>query len=118
MKLKPCPFCGGKCCVCESGCRGWMAHCHDCDCTITVDKYNNAFATQVQADMAWNTRAEQKEDEGNVTADADVEAYQNRQKSIALGEPLLEQGYWSCPKCGDGYKHKGAARKCCQRGKE
>ena len=63
MKLKPCPFCGGKCCVCESGCRGWMAHCHDCDCTITVDKYNNAFATQVQADMAWNTRAEPKDPE-------------------------------------------------------
>lgn len=26
-------------------------------------------------------------------------------------------GYWTCPKCGDGYKFKGAAKKCCKRRK-
>ena len=82
------------------------------------DKYKaNWLLEELEAELI-SQGAEPKEAEGNVTADADVEAYQNRQKSIALGEPLLEQGYWSCPKCGDGYKHKGAARKCCQRGKE
>ena len=31
-----------------------------------------------------------------------------------MKEPKKNQGYWDCPKCGAGYKYKGAAKKCCK----
>ena len=34
-----------------------------------------------------------------------------------MGSVQKTSGYYDCPKCGDGYKFKGAAKKCCQRGK-
>ncbi len=63
-ELKFCPFCGGKCCVCEytggilENYYRWMAHCQDCDCSISNDKNNKDFSTEQAAIKAWNTRHE------------------------------------------------------------
>ena len=62
MELKPCPFCGGGCCVCsisyEDG-EEYRAHCMDCDCQITVDTENRQFLTHDAAANAWNTRVKE-----------------------------------------------------------
>jgi len=53
--LKPCPFCGGKCCICQ-GDTLWIAHCQDCDCQITTNNHNEPFLVSQTAVKAWNTR--------------------------------------------------------------
>ncbi len=57
-ELKPCPFCGGKCCVCEELANIWVAHCMDCDCKISTDSENMGFILELEAIEAWNTRKE------------------------------------------------------------
>jgi len=53
-ELKPCPFCGGKCCICPVTIEEdfWVAHCMDCDCRIWGE-----IKTKEEAIEAWNTRS-------------------------------------------------------------
>ena len=49
VKLKPCPFCGGKAAAWESTFCVWKVFCTECGANITLNKDENA-------DVLWNKR--------------------------------------------------------------
>ena len=52
-KLLPCPFCGGKAHIWNSG-YFYNGKCYKCGCTLS----GNGYVTEAEAIEAWNTRAE------------------------------------------------------------
>ena len=62
VELRPCPFCGGACCVCPLDLEEteWMAHCMDCDCQIMHDNTLHIFRNEKIAVNAWNVRFVEK----------------------------------------------------------
>lgn len=59
-----CPFCNGTCCVHydyitddnNKNHKLWIAHCIDCNCSVSADQDNNKFQTERQAVTFWNRR--------------------------------------------------------------
>lgn len=52
-ELKPCPFCGGKAHIWNSG-YFYSGKCYKCGCTLS----GNGYVTEAEAIEAWNTRAD------------------------------------------------------------
>lgn len=86
IKLKPCPFCGGKAIV--DGCDDtlWIVICKECNASIGYKE------TEQEAIDAWNTR------KGETFTKSEADWILNLLVSEYTGEPLCESIIAKCKK--------------------